>query len=118
RVADAAPVRLRVRDERGLLPVLELDFEHARERALRRLPIRKRMVGEGPGMALAPEAVQERVHVLDERAAVELGGQESVQLAEGVLEEGMVVAWLQERTRLKAGAALPLAAAQGNHGHL
>ncbi len=57
------------------------------ERALRRRPIRKRMVGEGPGVALTPEAVHEGVHVLDERAAVELRGQERVQLAEGVLEE-------------------------------
>ena len=64
-------------------------------------------------MALAPETVLEAVHVLDERAAVELGGEERVQLAEGLLEEGMVVARLQEGPRTRT--ALPLAPAQGNH---
>src|SRR4026209_1661797 len=37
--------------------------------------------GEGRVGPLAPEAVHERVHVLDDRPAVELGGQQSVQLA-------------------------------------
>jgi hypothetical protein len=76
------------------------------------------MVGEGPGVALTPEAVHERIHVLDERAAVELGGQQRVQLAEGVLEKWVVVARLEVPLCVARWPALPLAAAQPDHRHL
>src|SRR3954469_17186282 len=76
------------------------------------------MVGEGPYVSLAPEAVHERVHVLDERVAIELRGQERVQLAESVLEERVVVAWLRITLAVPGRPALPLAAAQANHRHL
>ena len=87
RVSDPAPVGLGVGREGRALPVLELRLEHVDEGPLGGGSIRKRMVGEWPGVPLTPEAVHEGVHELDERVAVELRGQERVQLAERVLEE-------------------------------
>ena len=68
------------------------------------------MVGERPGVPLTPEAVHEGVHELDERVAVELRGQERVQLAERVLEERVVVARLLVHLLEQARPALPLPA--------
>ena len=93
-------------DERRLLPVLELDLEHAHERALRGGVVRERVVRERPGVPLAPEAVHEGVDVLDERAAVELGREQRVQLAERLLEERVVVARLLVEGGLRGPASV------------
>src|SRR5262249_17798874 len=112
RVPDAAPVGLGVRHERRLLPVLELDLEHAYEGSLRGAVIRERVIREGPGVPLAPEAVQEGIDVLDEWIAVELRCEERIQLPKSLLEKRMVVARLGIESGLPrslASAPFPLA---------
>ena len=75
------------------LPRLELEARHVHEACARRGVVGER-VREVAGVPLAPEAVLHEVHPLDERIAVELGGQQLVQLAEGLLELRVVVARL------------------------
>ena len=92
-VADAADVRLRVDGERGALPRLDLQARHLDRRALGGQVVgeRARVVAR---VSLAPEAVHHEVHELDRVVAVELGGEELVQLAEGVAKGRVVVARL------------------------
>src|SRR5262249_29479244 len=74
--------------------MFELNFEHVGPSAFGRLVVRERIIAEWPGVSFAPEAVHERIDELDQRASVKLCGQLAYQIAECLLEEWVVKAWL------------------------
>ena len=59
-------------------------------------PVVRKWIGQVAGVALAPEAVLHQIHPFHERFAVEAGREKLIQLAEGALESGVVVARLDE----------------------
>jgi hypothetical protein len=89
-VADAADVGLRVHDQRDLRPGLHLTPRHLQEGALGHRAIRDRALPVA-GVSFAPEAVHHQVGELHQHVAVELGGQQGVELRERALELGVVV---------------------------
>jgi hypothetical protein len=81
---------LSIGQQRGLLEVLELDFEHIRPGTLCREVIREWIVSEWPGVAFTPEAVREGVNNFDERVAIEFRCQLANQFFECLLKKRMI----------------------------
>src|SRR6185369_12283813 len=87
--------------QRSLLEILELHFQHADPSALGRYVIRKWIVGKRPSMPFSPEAVHESVDELDLRITVELRRQCPNQLFERFLKNRMII------SRLVFGVRVP-----------
>ena len=94
--------------------MLELNFEHIGPGALCGLVIRKRIVAEGPGVPLAPEAIHECIHEFDLRIAIKFRSQKANQFLECLLKKRIIVPRLISRMRVlqksfRLGAAFLIA---------